>query len=283
MLTNRRSALEAATGAVIETLENRRLLTTAGDAALATEWELAGRDGEYRGTATLVDGILHVVTTAGGESIEIGTHVNSGIIYVRATDSSVISDDNTRVRGVNVERARVRGIQVDAGDGNDGVAFLNFNGMVNLPVTMNGGAGDDELYGEDDRNNVDDPIAFREYQSSYAKVVLNGGDGNDRLQAGIGDTTLIGGAGDDQISTGDRWGHNTVIDDPGPPVEPVTPASPVEPAEAQERAAQPATTHDGASPSAANPTAVPPPFSTAAAPLALVAVFGDHADDVWDA
>ena len=208
--------------------------------------------------------------------------MNSGIIYVKATDSSVISDDNTRVRGVNVERARVRGIQVDAGDGNDGVAFLNFNGLVNLPVTMNGGAGDDELYGEDDRNNVDDPIAFREYQSYYAKVVLNGGDGNDRLQAGIGDTTLIGGAGDDQISTGDRWGHNTVIDDPAPPVEAVTPASPVEPAEAQEPLVRPAAASDDASPTAGNSISVPPPFSTAAAPLASASVFGDHADDVWD-
>ena len=213
-----------ASAGFIESLEGRRLLSAAAaDPSSCTEWQLIGRDGEQRGTATLVQGILHVVTTAGGEDIEIGTAEAAGQIFVNVWGNSGTANDYSLVRSVLVDRDRVSGIVIDAGDGNDGIYFFNHKGLFDLPVTMNGGAGDDELWGEGDRQVLDEVVAFRDQQTTYAHVVLNGGDGNDYLVAGIGDTTLIGGAGDDTIfaaASYDTWGHNTVIDDPPSPPPP---------------------------------------------------------------
>jgi Ca2+-binding RTX toxin-like protein len=273
--------------AVIETLEQRRLLTAAaGDGALPTEWGFVGADGESRGTATLVDGILHVVTTSGGDAIQLGTNSDADLMYVTVVSSSGSAGDYSRVLGVQVERSRVHGIQIDAGDGNDTVDYHNFGGLLNLPTTINGGAGDDGLMGELDRNFHDDPIAFRNRQHSYAGVVLNGGDGNDYLDARIGDTTLIGGAGDDQFVTADSWGHNTIIDDP-PPAPPAKKPLVVPPAPMDTQPVVKTT-----APSHVNAPADAPitpralsiiPFSTQ--PLTAAngpAVLGEPADALWD-
>jgi hypothetical protein len=195
---------------------------------------------------------------------------------------------------MQVERSRVRGIQVDAGDGNDTVYFLNFGGLLNLPVTVNGGAGDDDLCGENERNNVDHPIAFREYPSSYAKVVLNGGDGNDCLEARIGDTTLIDGAGDDQFVTASSWGHNAIVDDqlPPPPVPTVNPID-VRPGSAEDASpmiispqepATAVTVDPEPTPAAVVVAAVPSPtFSTTPLVEPAGSLFADHtADGVWE-
>jgi len=257
--------------AVVETLESRRLLTAAtGATPPVSEWELTGADGASNGHASLDGGILHVVSTNGNDEIQIGTSQHPGKLCVMVNDAIL-----------ELELSRVHGVVVDAGAGDDGVYYFDFNGLINLPTTINGGAGDDDLYGEYDRNNYDEPIAFRKRQSSYADVVLNGGDGDDRLDARIGDTTMIGGAGNDQFVTADAWGHNTIVDDDPPP-----PAPPAK----SHLAASPAP-HDvnaGAAPRTDAPVAPAPtpptPFSTQ--PLTAAtngpAVLGDPADALWD-
>ena len=274
--------------AVIEALESRRLLTAAA-AAGPTAWELIGADGEHRGTATLVDGLLHVVTTSGSEDVQIGTVGND--VYVRVHGNSGVRD-YARVRDATVERTRVRAIMVDAGDGNDGVYFFNYDGLVNLPTTINGGAGDDDLYGEDCFDNCYEPIASRAHQSSYARMVLNGGDGNDRLDARIGDTTLIGGAGDDVFLAArdyETWGNNTIVDEPPhrelpPIVGPVTVPVPMPPA--SPRPVTPVTPRRPAVTEPAEPeaaVAVPPAaFSVAPVAPAAGSLFdGDARDVLW--
>src|SRR4051812_26727967 len=130
------------TAAVIEVLEARRMLTVAAaDSAPPTEWEFRGAYGEHRGTATLVGGILRVVTTSGSENIEIGTTADPDVIGIVVLGISDTPQDYSQVRGLQIDRSRVSGIVVDAGDGNDGVYFFDHGALVNLPVTMNGGAG----------------------------------------------------------------------------------------------------------------------------------------------
>jgi Ca2+-binding RTX toxin-like protein len=272
--------------AVIETLESRRLLSATAEGAPPSEWELIGLHGEHRGTVTLVDGILHVVTTSGDDDIQIGT--SGGDIYVRVLlgNLGLPPQGYSLVRDASVDRTRVRGIVVDAGAGNDTVYFFNYDGLVNLPTTINGGDGDDDLSGEYDRNNLDEPIAFREHQSSYAMMVLNGGDGNDRLEARIGDTTLIGGAGDDVFIATERegaWGHNTVID------EPIAPSPPApEPVPGPEPAPAPAPAepeHEAPAPAKAVPPAAEA-MAPAVPPAPTPFYAGRSADDqdaVWDA
>ena len=191
--------------AVIETLEQRQLLSvTVIDPSAPTA--LLDGDGALQGTARIEDGVLRVVATARNDEIQLGSTSQPGGIYFWVNGA-----------GAQVDAALVRGIRIDAGDGDDMVYYNNLGGLLNLPTTINGGGGNDDLTGEDDRDCSDHAIAFRDRQASYAKVVLDGGDGNDRLMARIGDTTLIGGSGDDRIFAEagyDTWGHNTVIDDP---------------------------------------------------------------------
>jgi hypothetical protein len=271
---------------VVEALESRTLLTATADTTPPTQWELVGTDGEYRGTATLVDGILHVVTTAADDDIQIGTNSDPDLMYVVVLKMSGITQDYSRVRGLQVERARIHGIQIDAGDGNDAIDYLNFNGLVNLPTTVNGGAGDDDLMGEFDRDYQDAQIAFRNQQHAYAPVVLSGGDGNDRLMARIGDATLIGGAGDDQFVTNESWGHNTIVDDP--PAPPPAKPQPVAPPPAlvpPPQDVKPAPAPQADAPTASPATPPPTPFSTQPLTAAVngPAVLGDdRADAPWD-
>jgi Ca2+-binding RTX toxin-like protein len=200
--------------AVIETLEQRQLLSvTLTDSSAPTA--LLDGDGALQGTARIEHGILRVVATARNDEIQVGSTPQTGGIYFWVNGA-----------GAQVDASLVRGIQIDAGDGDDMVYYNNLGGLLNLPTTINGGGGDDDLTGEDDRDCSDYAIAFRDQQASYAKVVLDGGDGNDRLMARIGDTTLVGGGGDDQIfaqASYDTWGHNTVIDDGPPAVRPGKP------------------------------------------------------------
>jgi Ca2+-binding RTX toxin-like protein len=68
---------------------------------------------------------------------------------------------------------------INAGEGNDIVDLTSTNFVLADAVTINGEAGDDNLWG----SNGDDTI--------------NGGDGNDTLFGGAGDDTLTGGRGSD--------------------------------------------------------------------------------------
>jgi hypothetical protein len=264
--------------AVIETLEQRQLLSvTLTDQPTPTA--LLDQDGVFQGTAGIEDGILHIVATARNDMIQLGSNPQPGSLYFWVNGA-----------GAQVDAALVRGIRIDAGDGDDVVYYNNLGGLIDLPATVNGGGGDDDLEGENDRDCSDVPIAFRDQQASYAKVVLDGGDGNDRLMARIGDATLIGGAGDDQIfaqDAYDTWGHNTVVDDP-PMMRPAKPRPVTLPASPQTATATPAsqTGTPAACPAVTTPGLPTTPF--AVTPLTAAtsngpAVLGNRsADAPWD-
>jgi len=186
------------TAAVIETLETRRLLTAAADAATAAHWELRDDAGALQGTATLEDGILKVTATDGNDEMTLGTLSAPGRLYVMVNRASV-----------TVDAADLRGIQIDAAAGDDCLDFFNFGGLVDVPVTVVGGAGNDSFVAQRDRNNYDEPIAFAG-QGPFAPVTLIGGDGDDDLHAGIGDCYMDGGAGTDTFEHG--WGHDKIRD-----------------------------------------------------------------------
>jgi Ca2+-binding RTX toxin-like protein len=65
---------------------------------------------------------------------------------------------------------------------------------VVVKVTLDGDAGDDELFGGDGGDSLD------------------GGQGNDTLTGGKGEDRLIGGSGDDTFIFGRRSGADTVMD-----------------------------------------------------------------------
>ena len=82
------------------------------------------------------------------------------------------------------ERGAVDSISADLKGGNDAIGMLHSFSRIrggNLPMTVNGGAGNDRLRGGSGNDNLD------------------GGDGNDLLYGGAGNDTLLGGAGTDRL------------------------------------------------------------------------------------
>lgn len=176
-MTRRQAArVRSATGAVIEALEERRVLSV----SIAL-----GEDGVLRITGNDERDGVNVGTGPDWEPGTLLVSVNGVVQYLPA--------------------AGVKAIQIDLGGGNDGFDFNNLGDRgIELPIVIDGGAGDDELYGQRDRNGHDqliDPSAWL--------VTLRGGAGNDLLYAGSGSEHEEGGPGDDVLI---RQDNRNVID-----------------------------------------------------------------------
>ena len=96
---------------------------------------------------------------------------------------------------------------IDAGDGND---VVDLYGTGN--ATVQGGAGDDELNGDEGNDTLlggaDDDIL-----TGYSgNDTLKGGDGDDILDAGVGIDKLYGGDGEDTFILNLGDGYATIYD-----------------------------------------------------------------------
>lgn len=162
-----RSALgSAAAAAVIESLEDRRLMS-----------------------ATLASGLLTVTGTDAGDTIVVtvsGRHANKLDVQV----------NNERAKSFNLKRVTL-GVHVLGGDGDDTLVVGDSFGAI--AVTLHGdagndvlftGAGNDLLFGGDG-----DDLIF----GNDGDDEIDGGAGNDLLAGGLGDDLLLGGAGDDSL------------------------------------------------------------------------------------
>jgi Ca2+-binding RTX toxin-like protein len=139
------------------------------------------------GKAVLRDGVLTILGTDAGEEIMIGTFYEPGFVWVHMNGWAAA-----------FRESEVQAIQIYAGGGNDLVEIYNLAtaAALHIPMTIDGGAGDDELGGQSNRDELDLIIP-----GPYTDmgVTLIGGDGNDTLGAGVGPDVLEGGAGDDEL------------------------------------------------------------------------------------
>jgi uncharacterized repeat protein (TIGR01451 family) len=136
-------------------------LTPSALAAITTQWDAA--------TGTLT------ITSDGSDNIVITCETSVGAVLV-----------NGNWPGVSVLAKNVKRLIVNGGPGNNfidlrGVAPCKFPNLADGKVEINGGAGNDEMWG------------------SYFDDTMNGGDGNDVLNGGEGDDVLNGGAGNDML------------------------------------------------------------------------------------
>jgi len=164
--------------------------------------------GEQVGSAQVIDGVLTVVASSGDNDIMLGSARND------PDQIFVLIDYVSKF----FPRSEVTAISMDMGDGNDSFGYNNFTGLVNLPPTLKGGAGNDELGGETARNYMDEPIEGIGTRP-FAPVHLIGGEGDDFLGGGIGDAIVEGGPGNNRMYP--RKGLFTVSD--APPKEPAPP------------------------------------------------------------
>ncbi|MEX1027189.1 MAG: hypothetical protein WD049_04180 [Candidatus Paceibacterota bacterium] len=116
--------------------------------------------------------ILVLTTVQGETSTEIGPRLGISPINVRGT-IRVHADFLPSDKFKDFPAADVDRIMAFLGDGDD---HMNVAGNVQIPVLIDGGAGDDHLTGGSFRN------------------LLIGGTGQDRLVGGRGDDVLIGGS-----------------------------------------------------------------------------------------
>ena len=138
------------------------------------------------GAAVLAKGLLTITGSDAAEEIMIGNWFEPGFVWVYMNGWEATFD-----------KSQVQAIQIDARGGDDTVEFNDLTTLaLHIPITISGGAGNDALYGQDDRDHIDLIIP-----GPYTDmgVTLIGGEGNDTLAAGVGPDLLDGGAGDDEL------------------------------------------------------------------------------------
>jgi hypothetical protein len=262
---------------VMEAVEARILFSNApwwqsGDAAVGT---LKDPNGNVMGSATLVNGLLTVNGTSAGEEIVLGMAFGDPTqAYVRITRCTNPATCQYLSATFVYDRHQISAIVVSAGDGDDYLDFLSFGKALDVPVTLNGGAGDDGIEGNGrafDENRPDHVV-----DTTDIGVVMHGGDGNDTLWPAYGPDIVDGGDGNDLIvvnatfmagktfvpSAGNDVLHTWTVDhwvdsslnppepQPAPVLTPVTPVA----------TTAPAATQTVATVAAAPAMTLPPPF-----------------------
>src|SRR5207244_1698959 len=122
-------------------------------------------------STSLAGGLLSITGTEAGDKINVRA----------APDNTIRVAINRQLSFFNKDD--VTGIFVDALGGDDRVEIQRggAGGMLSIPATLLGGAGNDTLSGAAGNDKID------------------GGDGDDLLLGGKGDDTLLGGAGNDRL------------------------------------------------------------------------------------
>jgi Ca2+-binding RTX toxin-like protein len=127
--------------------------------------------------------VLLAASVAGGVLRVDGGGGDDDIVISRSRSSINVSINGTRER---FSRRGVRSVRIRAGGGHDTVHV-----RLPLPATMQGGPGDDDLFG----NRGSDSIGGGAGDDS-----IDGGGGNDSLRGGAGGDTLAGGSGIDLLN-----------------------------------------------------------------------------------
>jgi len=143
-------------------------------------------------TATLRQGIATVTGTPARDVIAITVGPNRLAVDF-GSDSTV---------DAHFAMSQVQGVNVLAGDGDDGVA-VNGSGVGDVPITVRAGAGND---GGGVVGNIGDS------GDGDAPVTINGREGNDNFGVSVpGPTTVNAGAGNDVVDGGGAGiGHETI-------------------------------------------------------------------------
>jgi uncharacterized delta-60 repeat protein len=153
-------------------------------------------DGQVVVGGTLDSGQIVVLRFRSDDQPPLAAQVDAGVLRVRGTvgDDRIILRRNPRTGRVEIQGlaqtfdpATFSRVDVQALDGDDRVDLS----ALNVPTTVNGGAGDDVVLGSSAADSL---------LGSDGKDTLFGGNGNDTLGGGDGNDYLNGGRGADQVS-----------------------------------------------------------------------------------
>jgi RTX calcium-binding nonapeptide repeat (4 copies) len=161
-------------------------------------------------------GIIHIAVPAGNAVVRI--------LRDAANPSTLDLSTNGKISSLG-DIAKIKGIEVTAGNGSQDIEIVELNGAINIPVTLIGGAGNDTLVGGSGNDSL---------YAGQGSDLLSGQAGNDTLTGGQGSDTLLGGSGQNLIveSTGtytvpanggsETPGTNTIVHVNPPTTDPST-------------------------------------------------------------
>lgn len=174
----RRDPLESATRSVVERLEQRQMLS-----------------------ASLDDGLLTITGTNGDDTVAIMKGSKGNLVRV------TVNGKHFTFKKFDVKR-----VHIDGKDGDDSLNVWEAGMTFNVPVTMQGGDGNDTLGGGSGKDRLEGGSGDDLLSGGKDNDLLDGSVGNDRLLGGKGRDTVYGGLGDDVIITG---GDNHDVNDGG--------------------------------------------------------------------
>jgi Ca2+-binding RTX toxin-like protein len=169
------------------------------------------------------DGTL-VYTAAPGERNRIGvqsTYDELGVVFYDSSGTLTAGPDGCTyapasspggVTSVTCP-AKPSAIRVELGDGDD-EQYVSLG--VRVPITVLGGAGNDNLQTVEVSGTLDGGPGNDRLDGDRGDDTLLGGDGNDTIEGEVGSDHVDGGAGDDHISGDGSEGQWTDVIDGGP-------------------------------------------------------------------
>jgi hypothetical protein len=122
-------------------------------------------------------------------------------MYEKSAVTSILvavggGNDQVLIAGDFTNPSGIINVTVQGGDGDDWLYAVN----ASTPVRLEGGAGNDELFGSSGAAVLDGGDGADTLYGSGGDDTLIGGSGNDLLLGGAGDDTLLGGLGNDTLS-----------------------------------------------------------------------------------
>jgi hypothetical protein len=142
-------------------------------------------------SVSLVNGILDIQGNSTNASNLTANLVNSG----KSIDASA---DNGHA--MTVPLSSVKGISIVGGSGSD---YIFVDSGITLPVTINGGNGNDAVRGGGGFNTIIEGNGNDWISGRGSKNSITAGNGNDTLLGSAGNDTLIAGNGNDSLDGAD--------------------------------------------------------------------------------
>src|SRR6266568_2920574 len=169
---NKADKHENAAGPIVETLEQRRLLSV-----------------------SLHGGMLAIKGTKRADDIQIEVAHSSVMVTMNGSSKSFNLSDIRKIRALG-------------GKGNDNIHFNSAGGTLSVPMTLMGGVGNDTLVGGSGDDVLKGGAGDDSIQGNAGDDSCDGGAGNDSLEGSSGDDDLEGGAGNDDCDGGQ--GHDSI-------------------------------------------------------------------------
>src|SRR6266568_3307186 len=174
---NKADKHENAAGPIVETLEQRRLLSV-----------------------SLHGGMLAIKGTKRADDIQIEVAHSSVMVTMNGSSKSFNLSDIRKIRALG-------------GKGNDNIHFNSAGGTLSVPMTLMGGVGNDTLVGGSGDDVLKGGAGDDSIQGNAGDDSCEGGAGNDDCDGGQGHDSINGGKGSDHFHSDDA--ENEIEDKQG--------------------------------------------------------------------